>query len=471
MTPQQALMSLSVAAADPYPFVLVGLDPDGRTTRRYMAGPPRSMSKIVARIDEPYGVEQIARVLAPIRLLDRYGTPTSCEVVAGAHVPDRPTEPQTDIERRIASVWRDVLGQRKIQRDDDFFDLGGTSLQMAQMHQRICQELGRDLRWADVLRTRTISAIATLLDGPSTERADTLTWQGIRYAYRYLRHRAVPRSIPLVLITGAFQGMYAMPRIEHLLSPLGNMIMADLPGSGSADDLSNDYGFDFLADCLNHLLDELGIPCINLVGVSYGGSIAYEFAHRWPARINRLALAGAVTSFPADLLARREASTRILEHGRLDRFVDHIVEATMCLSPDVVIRNRETTRTLMEKILRESTPWEAARYIDVQNRVLAPARKPADGVFDRPTLVFTGEHDTLTPPSFVRDLAATIPGARFTSFKDADHLVPMECPEEMTDLLIRFFTDQCLDNLPYCYPIETPTPRRGLFSPAKCFAR
>ncbi|HEV7830335.1 MAG TPA: alpha/beta fold hydrolase [Pseudonocardiaceae bacterium] len=460
MTSHQALTSLSVAAAGPQPFVLVGLDPDGRTTGRYMAGPPLPTRKIVARIDELNGVDQIVRVLAPIRLLDRYGTPTSCEVMEGVQTPEGATEPQSDIERRIASVWRDVLGQRKIQRNDDFFELGGTSLQMAQMHQLICQELARDLRWADVLRTRTISAIAALLDSPNAGTADTLTWQGIKYTYRYLKHRPAPQPVPLVLISGAFQGMYAMPRIEHLLRPLGDMILADLPGSGSADDLSSDYGFDFLADCLSHLLDELDVSRVNLLGVSYGGSIAYEFAHRWPHRINRLALVGAATSFPADISARRADSTWILEQGRLDRFADHIVEATMCLNPDIVIRNRETTRILMEKILRESTPWEAARYLDVQNRVLAPARNPQDGVFDRPTLVFTGEHDVLTPPSFVRDLAATIPGAIFTSFKDADHLVPMERPEEMTDLLIRFFTDQCLDDLPYCYPIEIPQARQ-----------
>jgi pimeloyl-ACP methyl ester carboxylesterase len=121
-----------------------------------------------------------------------------------------------------------------------------------------------------VLRTRTISAIAELVDGPGGHAADRLSWQGITYTYRYLKDRAGPESIPLMLITGAFQGMYAMPRLEHLLRPLGNMILADLPGSGSADDLSSDYGFDFLADCLNHLLDELAIPRINLVGVSYG---------------------------------------------------------------------------------------------------------------------------------------------------------------------------------------------------------
>jgi pimeloyl-ACP methyl ester carboxylesterase len=242
------------------------------------------------------------------------------------------------------------------------------------MHQLICQELGRDLRWADVLRTRTISAIAGLLDGPGTEAADTLTWQGIKYSYRYLTHRAAPQPIPLVLISGAFQGMYAMPRIEHLLKPLGNMIMADLPGSGSADDLSSDYGFDFLADCLNHLLDELGVPRINLVGVSYGGSIAYEFAHRWPNRINRLALVGTVTSFPAETPARRAVSTRILEQGRLDSFADYIVEATMCLNPDVVTA---TARRLAHWWRRSSAKQHPGRQCDTSMSKTAYWHRPA----------------------------------------------------------------------------------------------
>lgn len=169
MAPHQALMSLSVAAAGSHPFLLVGLDPDGRTTRRYMAGPPRPTRKMVARIDELDDADRVARVLAPIRLLDRYGTPTSCEVVKGVHAPAEPAQPQSDIERRITSVWGDVLGRRRIQRDDDFFDLGGTSLQMAQMHQALCQELGRDLRWADVLRTAPSALSRRYLMAPARQ--------------------------------------------------------------------------------------------------------------------------------------------------------------------------------------------------------------------------------------------------------------------------------------------------------------
>ncbi|HEX8933018.1 MAG TPA: SDR family NAD(P)-dependent oxidoreductase, partial [Pseudonocardiaceae bacterium] len=95
MAPHDALMSLSVAAADSHPFLLVGLDPHGRAARQHMAGPPQLTRTIVARINDPDSVDHIAAVLAPIRLLDRYGTPTSCQVVAAAHVPAGPMQPQS----------------------------------------------------------------------------------------------------------------------------------------------------------------------------------------------------------------------------------------------------------------------------------------------------------------------------------------------------------------------------------------
>jgi pimeloyl-ACP methyl ester carboxylesterase len=73
-----------------------------------------------------------------------------------------------------------------------------------------------------------------------------------------------------------------------------------------------------------------------------------------------------------------------------------------------------------------------------------------------PTLVFTGEHDSLTPPAMGRALAAELPGAAFTTVRDADHLVHMERIEEFTDLISRFLTDCPIDGLPYCNPLEYP---------------
>jgi acyl carrier protein len=41
------------------------------------------------------------------------------------------TAPQTPLESAIADIWADILGVRDIALDQDFFELGGTSLHAA----------------------------------------------------------------------------------------------------------------------------------------------------------------------------------------------------------------------------------------------------------------------------------------------------------------------------------------------------
>ncbi len=50
-------------------------------------------------------------------------------------------EPSPGPERRIADLWQSVLGLAPVGADDNFFDLGGRSLQMAQVHARLPQAL------------------------------------------------------------------------------------------------------------------------------------------------------------------------------------------------------------------------------------------------------------------------------------------------------------------------------------------
>jgi len=47
--------------------------------------------------------------------------------------PEDPAPPATDTERALAAVWRQVLGTERIGRSDDFFDIGGDSIQGLRM--------------------------------------------------------------------------------------------------------------------------------------------------------------------------------------------------------------------------------------------------------------------------------------------------------------------------------------------------
>ncbi|MDP2320780.1 MAG: amino acid adenylation domain-containing protein [Acidobacteriota bacterium] len=68
---------------------------------------------------------------------------------------------ETDAERTLVAVWKDVLGLDKIGADDNFFSLGGDSIRSTQMIAR-ARRHGYDFTVRDVLLHPTIAALARL---------------------------------------------------------------------------------------------------------------------------------------------------------------------------------------------------------------------------------------------------------------------------------------------------------------------
>src|SRR5215470_9009500 len=71
--------------------------------------------------------------------------------------------PATDDESRVAAVWREILGHDAIGRDQDFFDLGGTSLAAMRVVARLRDRHGVDLPVAVLFDAPTIAALAPRL--------------------------------------------------------------------------------------------------------------------------------------------------------------------------------------------------------------------------------------------------------------------------------------------------------------------
>jgi amino acid adenylation domain-containing protein len=72
-------------------------------------------------------------------------------------------EPATRMERVIAAIWRDVLKVGRVGRHDNFFDLGGHSLLLVQVHSRLQEELGLPVSIIDLLKIPTVSSLAAHL--------------------------------------------------------------------------------------------------------------------------------------------------------------------------------------------------------------------------------------------------------------------------------------------------------------------
>lgn len=72
--------------------------------------------------------------------------------------------PATELERTVLTVWEQVLGVRIPATTDDFFQLGGQSLQTIQAVNRIGAALGRDVPVALLFRHPTVAGLAAALD-------------------------------------------------------------------------------------------------------------------------------------------------------------------------------------------------------------------------------------------------------------------------------------------------------------------
>jgi amino acid adenylation domain-containing protein len=68
-----------------------------------------------------------------------------------------------DLEKRVAAVWREMLGLEEIGDNDNFFDLGGTSLIGIKIVGRLRSELGIDISAVGLFQAPTLRSLTTLI--------------------------------------------------------------------------------------------------------------------------------------------------------------------------------------------------------------------------------------------------------------------------------------------------------------------
>ncbi|MCK5679192.1 AMP-binding protein, partial [bacterium] len=81
-------------------------------------------------------------------------SPTTAKVLSGQK------EPLSEIEKVVATIWKDLLKCDHVGRHDNFFDLGGHSLLILRLHARLADELGSQLEVVDLFRYPTVATQA-----------------------------------------------------------------------------------------------------------------------------------------------------------------------------------------------------------------------------------------------------------------------------------------------------------------------
>jgi len=215
--------------------------------------------------------------------------------------------------------------------------------------------------------------------------------------------------------------LVAAPFVEHF-----EVVMFDQRGLGSTTIPERVATMaDYAAD-VGGLMDHLGWESALVVGLSFGGMVAQEFAVTSPERVTALALlctspGGEFSSFPLHELEDLDPEERFLRYRSVldERFDEdwlnnHPVDAVIVS----VLRRRGQVEKSPEQRRGERLQLEARRGHDVGDRL---------ALVTAPTLVASGRFDGIAPPSNGRAIADRVAGATLQLF-DGGHMFMFQDP-------------------------------------------
>jgi poly(3-hydroxyalkanoate) depolymerase len=149
-------------------------------------------------------------------------------------------------------------------------------------------------------------------------------------------------GVPLVLCNGIGASLEVLDPLVAQLDPDTTVVRFDVPGTGGSPDSPLPYGFPYLAAVLGGLLRKLGIDGqVDVLGLSWGGALAQQFAFQNPRRCRRLILVSTGTGAimvpggPA-ILAKMVTPRRFLDHDYAASIAGVIYGGTVRDDPSMI---------------------------------------------------------------------------------------------------------------------------------------
>lgn len=107
--------------------------------------------------------------MTPNGKIDRKALPLPDSI--GTILKDNYTAPSGEIERKLVSIWKEVLKTDVIGVNNNFFDLGGHSLLLAQVRSKIGSALNKEVSMMELFKYPTIAALSGFLSGDGGQEA------------------------------------------------------------------------------------------------------------------------------------------------------------------------------------------------------------------------------------------------------------------------------------------------------------
>jgi pimeloyl-ACP methyl ester carboxylesterase len=255
----------------------------------------------------------------------------------------------------------------------------------------------------------------------------------------------------VVLLHGLASSSQTWSSVMPLLGRHAHVIAPDLLGHGqSAKPPTGDYSLGAYAASLRDLLLTLDLDRATIVGHSFGGGVAMQFAYQFPELTERLVLVASgglgqgvtialrAATLPGTALVLRALSA--ITPPWLAKVVHRAVRAVPTLDgPDLdglasafTSFTDDGARGAFAQTVRGALNWSGQRLEGTERLYL---------LADVPVLLVGGNRDSVIPIEHTVGAHDRMPGSSLQVFEGVGHFPHVEQPSRFADLLAQFLTN------------------------------
>jgi pimeloyl-ACP methyl ester carboxylesterase len=202
------------------------------------------------------------------------------------------------------------------------------------------------------------------------------------------------------------------------LSKYFKIIIPDLPAHGKSEGSPLKTAEEY-ARWLAGFSKSLSLDSFFLMGHSFGGAIAQEFAHYYAEKLKGLILIGTGPNFRFSKIYK-ELHEQGIDFSQKDDIKSYLLSKEI---PDSFMKGYEALKGMSNTVLHEdlvaagkfdSTPWVSSVIV--------------------PSLVLWGEHDSITPKDLPIKLASLLPVSEFKIINNSGHVVMIDARDEFNSI-------------------------------------
>ncbi len=267
-------------------------------------------------------------------------------------------------------------------------------------------------------------------------RTITVRGQRLRVAIR----KGDATRTPLLLLNGIGVNLEVLQQFVDALAPAIEVIRFDVPGIGGSPAPLIPYRFSVLARLVTKMLDQLGYQQVDVLGVSWGGGLAQQFAFQYPDRCRRLILVSTGTGalmVPGrpSVLAKIATPRRYQDPVHMEQIAGEIYGGKVGTQPELAHEFAHTTHF-----------GSALGYFYQMLGVVGWTSIFWLRTLRQPTLILHGDDDPLVPLVNAKIMHRLIPHSKLYIFHDG-HLGLATSARELAQVVDQFLTA----------PVSSPT--------------